>query len=356
MKISTNGEINKAPNMSGSQWCSALLGCVATGAAVYILTQDYVQTGQLKPEHILLPTLLLIGTCASKMSMSAWHKGAKLSSVGFAMIGVLATAGVIIKSVGKQAESRDGKVSEIRHNNKRIMTIDSQLASERKRMQSAKDSATWEIAGRPMSRVEDNGRWIRIRDMNGKPTGAKGCGSQCEAWQASADKSEIKISELLEERSKLKAYKTADPEGEHWANVIALFVQVDKRAFAEGLNLLTPINQTLVFELAAMLFFSFALHRTPSHTYTHAHTPAPRPLRTVAEPQQAIDHQPTAALDDALEADNRRKLMVIETFNNEQRKLGKRPTVRHIVDVSGVPRSSVQRYLTDARRTGKLHS
>ncbi len=337
----TTPPLDNKPKMTGSQWCSAALGCVATAAALYILTQDVVAGGALKSEHILLPALLLIGTVASKMSISAWRTGARLSAVGFALIGLFATTGVVLKSVGKQAEVRDGKVSAIRHTNKRINNLEDQLHAERKRLATAKRNVEWEIAGRPKSKI--NGVWVR--DMLGKATGAKGCGSQCKTWQAQADAAESKVRELVREIAKLPAHRAADPEAEHWAKVLALFFAIDQRFFAEAFNLLTPINQTLVFELSAMLFFSYALHRSAP-----IYTPAPQPVQLRPVPQPAND----VTLDPALEQDNVRRLRCVEAYNAEQRATGAPPSVRRVGQLAGVSKSAAQRYLADAREAGQV--
>ena len=118
--------------MTGGQYLSLGVGLIAASAAIYVLTQDYWAGGDFSPLHVLLPIIAIVAIASGKLLYCALHDGVWSNAAGFALLFVLATCCVLMKSVGKQAEVYDVKTSVYRHANQQHLAISGRHRTGRK--------------------------------------------------------------------------------------------------------------------------------------------------------------------------------------------------------------------------------
>jgi hypothetical protein len=86
-------------------------GAIAAGGALFVLWQQPISTGQWEAAHVLVPIVLALAILAGKLSYVAWRQGVLSSAAGFVVLFGMATAWIVINSVGNQAEVSDHRVA-----------------------------------------------------------------------------------------------------------------------------------------------------------------------------------------------------------------------------------------------------
>jgi hypothetical protein len=100
-------------------------GAIAAGGALFVLWQQPLSTGQWEAAHVLVPIVLALAILAGKLSYVAWRQGVLSSAAGFVVLFGMATAWIVINSVGNQAEVSDHRVAAARAAHARLRTLTS---------------------------------------------------------------------------------------------------------------------------------------------------------------------------------------------------------------------------------------
>ena len=327
---------NPPSSMSGGQKLALVVGIAAAAGAIYLLTQDAWETGEIKSVHVILPLIMLVTIGAGKLLYSAARDGVRSSAAGFALIFALGTGIVVVESVGKQAENYDATTSSIRKANEQRLAISGDIARLEREVADADFSARWEIAGRPIK--------AGVRDLAGRPTGGKGCGSQCKAYQALAEQKKAELATVRARLATLPAYRKADAKAEHWADLaitLGLLAPERRGQFVKALALAVPPLRTLVLDLCACWALGFAFYRRHDKRAARdgiADATGPgTPIRATPE----LDVPPGE-----IEADvSGRNAAAIAYIEDYRAKAGRNPSIRHVCQKFEMPRSTAHRYI-----------
>jgi hypothetical protein len=237
-------------------------GVLATSGALAILLQDAIRTGHWTIEHGLIPVLMAVQILTGHLFVAAARQRKALPALGFAVVAIVATWGVLDTSVAKQGAVQADATAKAEDVNGKLAEQNAELAKARQRLADAE----------------------KMVDLE---TGKGGCKSNCKDWKQRAAEVRSHIAVIEGEIAKIGPAMPVDARSENMATLIATLTGGDKGKIKHVLATVRPFTFALIFELAALVSFGFAFGHRPAAA---AKVPADRP---------AIDPDRPAALSDA---------------------------------------------------------
>jgi hypothetical protein len=235
-------------------------GAIAAGGALFVLWQQPISTGQWEAAHVLVPIVLALAILAGKLSYVAWRQGVLSSAAGFVVLFGMATAWIVINSVGNQAEVSDHRLASARAAHGAAANLDQRITWLRGRI--AEDAA----------RVSDEIRGVR----DGRRVQA-GCGDVCRGLQRTIEANRALLIDVQRKRAAL-VLPPINSKAAHWG-AIAAFVGLPGQLVSRAVILFEPVVLTLALEFGAILGFGLAFYK-PAQLVSGPPRPA---LRVVSD-------------------------------------------------------------------------
>lgn len=252
-----------------------------------------------------LTVLTVAGTIAAgHLCVEAGKLRRVMATIGFALLFVIGTGLVVVQSVGRQAETTDGKVMSA----EAVNAMRAGVLADLTRAQAMRDEAAGKMA----------------REC------ASGYGKRCRGVQATLDVYEAAIKGHQADLAKLKPVPVA-PKADKVAKVAELF-GADAAKVKPAFMLLEPFLWTLFFELGSVVALGFAMRRE---------LPTVRP--TVSEPVKALDWTDVEDLTDDQLEELRKLVAKHRRLNNNQ-----------LAALCGVRKGTASKWVTRAVAAGKL--
>ena len=221
-------------------YVALLCGGIAVSGALAILLQDAIFTGTWKLEHGLIPALMAVQILAAHLFGQAIRDKRVVSGVGFLIVAVIGTWGVLYTSVGKQsrvaAEAEAGTAYR---------------AEERAKLEKTLALNTEMLEGARVALAKECGT---------------GKGSKCEGKSATVQVYEDAVAGVEAKLAKLGPEAPASSRATKMAELIAGFTGATQAHVEHMLLLVEPFTFATIFELGALVSFGFAFggHRKPS--------------------------------------------------------------------------------------------
>jgi hypothetical protein len=212
-----------------SRFSAFVAGIIASAGALAILLQDAFKTGAWGLEHALMPVLVIITILAGHLFGSAVRAFKPLSALGFFIVAIAATWGVVYTSVGKQSELADTKIKAAES----INAARASLLVERKRSVAMLDEER-----KALAKECDTGK-----------------GTKCEGKKVTVGTYENAVAGIDAKLEKLGPDLPIAPKAEKMAEVIAAFTGKDQAQVKHALMLVEPFTYSLIFELCALVSF-----------------------------------------------------------------------------------------------------
>ncbi len=212
---------------------SFILGTICAVVALVILVEDALKTGHWSLEHKIMPAVVLIAIVSGKLIWDAYKRHRYAAFVGFGLVCVLATALMIVISIGRQGKAADSDALAVRATNDAISRAQEELAHSRKRLTDAET-------------------------MVERETTNKGCKSICRDWQRRAR--EVR-SDIAAQEAQIKTMGPAKSTAATPENSAALLHEtfgVDKVRAVRLFTLWLPVAFALLFEFGAIVSFGYA--------------------------------------------------------------------------------------------------
>lgn len=216
-------------------------GVLASTGALAILLQDGIRTGVWTLEHGLIPLLMAVQIISGHLAVSAFSQWRVVSGLGFALVAITGTWGILYTSVGKQTSVQAENTLAVVSRNEAIAdkTLDLKRARER---------------------LADAEKMVDLETKNGGCPDKRRDGrrSVCSDWKQRAEEVRSHIAVLDGEIRTLGAPAPVGAKAEKMATLIASLTGRDKDAVKSTLVLIEPFTYALIFELAALVAFGFA--------------------------------------------------------------------------------------------------
>lgn len=258
MKITTT-----APAREQGRTLALVAGFLASTGALAILLQDGIRSGVWTLEHGLIPLLMAVQIISGHLAVSALTQWRVVSGLGFALVAITGTWGILYTSVGKQSSVQAETSLAVEARNSTIADKALDLKRARDRLADAEKMVDLE--------TKQGGCPDKRRD---------GRRSNCSDWKQRADEVRSHIAVLDGEIRTLGTPAPVGAKAEKMATLIASLTGRNKDAVKSTLVLIEPFTYALIFELAALVAFGFAF----GHGGKQVATPAPAPATAPANP------------------------------------------------------------------------
>jgi hypothetical protein len=216
-------------------------GTLATAGALAILLQDAIRSGHWTIEHGLIPVLMAVQILTGHLFVAAARQRKALPALGFALVAMTATWGVLDTSVAKQGAVQAEASAKIDDVNGKLAGKNAELAKARQRLTDAE----------------------KMIDIE---TSDRGCRSNCKDWKQRAAEVRSHIAVIEGEIEKIGPPMPVDARSENMATLIAALTGGDKTKIKHVLATVRPFTYALIFELAALVSFGFAFGHRPATT------------------------------------------------------------------------------------------
>lgn len=199
-----------------------LIGTLLWGAATSLLLEDAIRLGHYDVSTMATPILTAATVAAACLSHIRLRQWKLICSAGFAALALLGSTVMVSGTLGRLAESKDGKEAEIQAVNRTYSVKDAELATARKE-----------------------------RDKECRTMGPK-----CKDWQSRVDTLTAELSSLV--------VRSSDAKADAIGRIATLLGRDGKQAKAI-MQALDPVLIPLFLELGSVIFFgcSFGHHHLP---------------------------------------------------------------------------------------------
>ncbi len=207
-------------------------GALAAAGALAILLQDALRTNDWQLEHGLIPVLMAVQILTAHSVVNALRSRCWGSALGFAVVAVVATWGVLYTSVGKQtkvaaeASAVAVDVNELRSDLKKRLAANQEML----------DGARVQMAAEC----------------------ASGRGKRCVGLEATVKVYEDAVAGNLAALNKAGHTRPVAANADKMAELLALITGKPRDTIKHTLLLLEPFTYATIFELAALVSFGFA--------------------------------------------------------------------------------------------------
>jgi len=221
-------------------YAALLCGGIAVSGALAILLQDAIFTGTLKLEHGLIPALMAVQILAAHLFGQAIRDKRIVSGVGFLLVAVIGTWGVLYTSVGKQSRVAAEAEAGTAYRTEERTKLEQTLALNSEMLDGARKALAAECAS--------------------------GNGKRCDGKRATVQVYEDAVAGVEAKIEKLGPKTSTETQATKMAEFIALLTGWDKAKVEHALLLIQPFTYATIFELGALVSFGFAFggHRKPS--------------------------------------------------------------------------------------------
>jgi hypothetical protein len=228
-------------------------GTLATAGALAILLQDAIRSGHWTIEHGLIPVLMAVQILTGHLFVAAARQRKALPALGFAVVAMVATWGVLDTSVAKQGAVQAEAVAKAEDVNARRSGIERQIADAEAMLGPCPSGSPKDYFG---NRCGLNASVVAEC--------ASGDGKRCKGKQASQALYQSALRTYRDDLAKLGPQQAVDARSENMATLIAALTGRDKTKIKHVLATIRPFTYALIFELAALVSFGFAFGHRPA--------------------------------------------------------------------------------------------
>lgn len=288
-----------------------LAGCIAVGAALAILLQDAIRSGDWQLEHGLIPALIVLQIITAHLVGTALRMQKYGSAFGFAIIALLGTWGILYTSVSKQAGATAT-----------VSAVSNDVAARRSEL---------------LISLDANSEMLNAARVRMGAECASGQGPKCRGVQATE---KVYADAVAGVEAKLAALGPPKPDvtkADKMAELLALALGRDEAGIRHVLLLLEPFMFATIFELGALISFGFAF--SPRRKAGNDNVP------TRSDSYQTdFDPGPGTVLPETVAIEDPSNVVSIWTRKFEGRH-GRRPSIPELQQAfPEIPRTSVWRY------------
>jgi len=212
-------------------------GCLATAGALAILLQDAIASNTWRLEHGLIPVLMAVQILTAHSVITAIRARRAISVLGFAVVAIVATWGVLYTSVGKQSKVSAEATAQAQDTNEKRADALKRLSVNQGMLDGARAKMAAECAS--------------------------GKGARCKGIQATIDVYQDAVSGNRAELDRIGPARPVGASADKMAELIAVITGRDHASVKRLLLLIEPFTYATIFELAALVSFGFAFgHRS----------------------------------------------------------------------------------------------
>jgi hypothetical protein len=230
------------------RWLARAAGVLSAGAALYVLTQDAIRTGQWTTDDLLMPVLVVLTISASHLVGAALRARALLAALGFLVLALIGTSLIVYTSVGRQAriaETEDGAAA----------VVSSTVSSLKAEMAAIADKrgVTDELLTNARAAVA-------IACASGNGPKCKGAQATAEVYSAAVTGYDADTDKLRGKLAAAGPVPVTGAKAARMASVIAVFY-ADEKGVTEKLTrafrLFEPFAYSLFWELGSLIALSY---------------------------------------------------------------------------------------------------
>jgi hypothetical protein len=206
-------------------------GCLASTGALAILLQDAIRSNVWTLDHGLIPLIMAIQIYTAHQFTVALQQR-RLAAVGFLLVAVVSTWGVLNTSISKQSMVASETVAVVADTNARRASTEKRLASS-------------------LETLDDYRRQLAAECGSGAGGRCKGKKETVQVWSDA-------VSGIQAELAAIGPAKPVNARADKMAELISVLTGRDQDAVKRVLVLVEPFTYTLIFELAALVCFGYA--------------------------------------------------------------------------------------------------
>jgi hypothetical protein len=206
-------------------------GCLASTGALAILLQDAIRSNVWTLDHGLIPLIMAIQIYTAHQFTVALQQR-RLAAVGFLLVAVVSTWGVLNTSISKQSMVASETVAVVADTNARRASTEKRLASS-------------------LENLDDYRRQLAAECGSGAGGRCKGKKETVQVWSDA-------VSGIQAELAAIGPAKPVNARADKMAELISVLTGRDQDAVKRVLVLVEPFTYTLIFELAALVCFGYA--------------------------------------------------------------------------------------------------
>lgn len=314
------------PTTSTGRDLALVAGILAAGGALAILLQDAIRTNVWQLEHGLIPALMAVQILTAHLVIAAFRQWRIASGLGFLIVAIVATWGVLYTSVGKQSSVAAENTAQVEDTNGRREALKTELAKNQ--------AMLFEARAKLGSECET------------------GEGSRCRGKRATVKVYEDAVAGVEAKIEKAGPLRPVAANADKMAELLAMATSGSQAKIKHFLLLVQPFTYATIFELASLVSFGFAFSGRRDGTRmslqkqrlppigTEPSLKAPEPTVTRTN-RPFVRTVPRTAKDRAL-ADLLTKLALGERFGSQD----------EIREQYGVAKSTVSEWLAEWEQFG----
>jgi hypothetical protein len=232
-----------------------ICGVVSSLGASIPLLQDGFRTGHWTVEHALLPMLMLVSILTGHLFQAALRDWRPLTALGFLIVSTTSMWGIIYTSVGNHTQVTETNVKAAESNNAERTLLLKERACE-------------------VDMLDDE-RKALAREC------ASGNGTRCSGKMVAVGTYENAVVGIDTKLSKLGPEVPVQAKADRMASLIAALCDRDQGMVKRFLLLIEPFTYSLIFEVCALVSFSFGFsHRRTPREYKQQQTVPTEPANT----------------------------------------------------------------------------
>jgi hypothetical protein len=223
-------------------------GCVASIGAAVLLLQDAFRSGHWTVEHLILPILMLVSILTGHLFNAAIRDWRPLSALGFLIVSTASMCAIVYTSVGNQSQVTETKTLAAESNNAERATLLKERAREVDML-------------------------VEERQALARECGT-GKGPKCDGKTVTVGTYENAVVGIDTKLARIGPEVPVQVKADKMAALIAALCNRDQSMVKRFLLLIEPFTYSLIFEVCALVSFSFG--------FSHRRQPS----KAEAEPRQ----------------------------------------------------------------------
>ena len=262
-------------------------------------------------EHGLMPVVLTLTIVAGHYAVATVRQRRVASCLGWCVVALVGTGVTLYTSLGRQNDTTDRQIKRAEDSNRQRSTLEKQLGATEKLLEKAMVDQSVKCAKSPDT---DSCRGAQLNVRTFTATAAR-------------DRQQLRS---------LGPEQTAAPKATVLAATVALFYPVDEQLLRRRLIALEPFAFTFLFEMGAIVAFSFAFSRgtraTVAQTVVRSATVAATVAKMGQKPAPPSRRRRSRG---ATERDARTVVVQLRSIDNQQ----------DLADHLGVHKATVSRWM-----------